>query len=470
MSDPNRQRPGGTRELLAIALPMMASNACDVVMTFTDRLFLAKLGTAQMNAALGGGLMSFMLMTFFLGLIGYSTALVAQYLGAEQKRHCATVVTQALAIALAAYPLILLASPLVRRWFQHSGIAPEQLGPQTVYFNILVLAAPIGLLRAVFSGFFSGIGRTRIVMLASAVSMLVNTAAAYVLIFGKLGVPPLGIEGAAYGTILGGACGLALLLFAYFTGKAHREFEVSRSFRLDPEILKKLLKFGYPAGLEFSLNFAAFSAMILVFHSCGQAVATAATVTFNWDMVAFVPLIGIEIAVTSLVGRAMGAGFPDEARRATFSGLKIGLIYSGAMLAMFVAFPAALVEVFRPGTNGAVFQEALPLTLFMVRLVAVYVLVEAVVIAFSGALRGAGDTHWAMRTSVGLHWFLVLMLAVMLKGWRLSPEAAWVAMIVWFMLFSLVFYFRFRGGKWRTIKLVEKPAATQEGFHEVADL
>lgn len=463
------------RELLVIALPMMASSACDVVMTFTDRLFLSKLGSAQMNAALGGGLMSFLLLTFFMGLIGYSTALVAQYLGAGKKGHCSTVVTQALGLALVAYPIILLLSPLVRRIFQASGIAPEQLGPQTIYFNILVLASPIGLLRAVFSGFFSGIGRTRIVMVASLGSMAVNVVAAYLLIFGKCGFPALGIEGAAYGTIVGGACGLALLVAAYFTGKAHREFEVGRSFRLDPAILKKLFKFGYPAGLEFSMNFAAFSAMILIFQSCGQVVATAATVTFNWDMVAFIPLIGIEIAVTSMVGRAMGAGRPDDAHRSTLSGLKVGMLYSGAMLAMFLAFPVALVNVFRPHVAGDVFEQALPLTLFMVRWVAAYVLVEAVVIAFSGALRGAGDTHWVMRASITLHWALVAMMVLMLKVWHASPQAAWVAMIAWFMLFSLVFLFRYRSGKWRKIKVIhpseeEENTPLRDGFYETRDL
>ncbi|MDD5350246.1 MAG: MATE family efflux transporter [Chthoniobacteraceae bacterium] len=460
------------RELLAIALPMMASTACEMVMTFTARLFLAKLGTAQMNAALGGGLMSFLMVTFFAGLLGYSTALVAQYYGARQKHNCAKVVTQAFLIALAAYPLILIGRPLVENFFRRSGIAPEQLEPQLLYFRILVWFSFIGLLRSVFSGFFSGIGRTRMVMFASLTSMLINIPAAYVLIFGKCGFPAMGIRGAAYGAVLAGMSGVAILAFAYFFGKQHREFAVSRSFRFDPGILGKLVQFGYPAGLEFFLNFAAFNAMIAIFHSCGQVIATAATVTYNWDMVAFVPLIGIEIAVTSMVGRYMGALSPDYAHRATLSGLKTGLIYSGAMLVAFVAAPGFLVNVFRPAANSAVFSEALPLSLFMVRLVALYVLLEAVVIAFSGALRGAGDTQWAMRISVLLHWMLVGILFVMLKVMHVSPETAWVVTIVWFLLFSMAFVARYRAGNWRNIRVIQEDRAPglNDGFHETADL
>lgn len=177
--------PGSVRELLVIALPMMAASACDTVMTFTDRLFLSKLGTEQMNAALCGGLTSFLMTTFFLGLIGYGTALVAQFFGSGQKRNCSVVVTQTAIIAVLAYPLILMCAPLARLAFRASGIAPEQLVPQTLFFSILIYASIVGLLRSVFSCFFSGIGRTRIVMIASLVAMVVNIGLNYVLVLGR---------------------------------------------------------------------------------------------------------------------------------------------------------------------------------------------------------------------------------------------------------------------------------------------
>jgi multidrug resistance protein, MATE family len=93
--------------MLAISLPMVVSHASETVLVFTDRLFLSRLGPVQMSAAMGGGLTAFMMTTFFLGLIGYATALAAQYLGAGRKSRCATVLSQAVIVALLAYPLIL---------------------------------------------------------------------------------------------------------------------------------------------------------------------------------------------------------------------------------------------------------------------------------------------------------------------------------------------------------------------------
>ena len=329
---------GGVRELLAIALPMIVSHACDTVMTFTDRLFLSRIGPDEMNAAMSGGLTSFMMMTFFLGIIGYATALVAQYLGAGTKDRCALVTSQALIFCLAAYPIILLAKPLVFYGFELSGISASQLVSQKLYFGILIYATIVGLLRTSLSSFFSGIGQTRMVMVAAFVSMVANVGLNYVLIFGKFGLPPLGIRGAAYGTILGGLLGLMVLVAAYLWPSIRREYQVLKSLRFDREAMGKLLWFGYPAGVEMFLNVLAFTGMIFAFHAHGPVTATATTIMFNWDMVSFVPLIGVQIGVMSLVGRYMGAGDPDTAHRAAMSGIKIGWVYSSVILVLFTCF------------------------------------------------------------------------------------------------------------------------------------
>ncbi|MHB8900418.1 MAG: MATE family efflux transporter [Thermoguttaceae bacterium] len=466
---------GGVRELLAIALPMVVSHGCDTVMTFTDRLFLSRLGPDEMNASMSGGLTSFMMMTFFMGLIGYTTALVAQYLGAGRKDRCAVATSQALLISLAAYPVILLARPLVFYGFDLSGISPGQLAHQKIYFGILIYASIVGLLRTSLSSFFSGIGRTRMVMAASFVAMVANVGLNYVLIYGKLGLPALGVRGAAYGTVLGGLLGLSVLAGAYLRPSIRRQYGVLRSLRFDREAMGKLLWFGYPAGVEMFLNVLAFTGMILTFHAHGPATATATTIMFNWDMVSFVPLIGVQIGVMSLVGRYMGAGDPDTAHRAAMSGIKCGWVYSSLILVLFACFPHTLVNVFRPLNPDPVFEQAAPLAVFMIRLASLYVMIEAVTTVFSGTLRGAGDTFWAMCISVTLHWLLLPILIVMLHVLGLPPEAAWTTIVLTFLGFSYVFYLRFRSGHWRRIRVVQSPVelvATdhEEAFHEVRDL
>lgn len=445
---------GGITELLAIAFPMIVSTSCDGIMTFTDRLFLSRLGPEQMNAAMGGGVAMQMMMFFFIGLTGYTTALVAQYFGSGQKNMAPVVAFQAMLIAIIAYPVILICKPLGLAYFNFMHVPPVQLGYQVTYFNIVMYGVVIGILRNVISCYFSGLGRTRIVMVATLISMLVNILLDYILIFGKFGIPAMGIRGAAIATVTGGFTGLAVLFFVYFGEKNRKEFNIYESFKFDKLVMRKLLYFGYPAGLELFLNFLAFTTAIFLFHSCGAIAATASTIMFNWDLISFIPLLGIEIAVTSLVGRYMGAGEPETAHQSAMSGIQSGIYYSIMILFLFLLIPETLVRIFHPEEVNDIFEQAVPVAKSMIRIASLYVLSEAVMVAIVGALRGAGDTHFTMIISVAGHWINVPLLYVMLHVFQMPVVIGWLAMILMFLSFCGILILRYRSGKWQNIRVV----------------
>ncbi len=433
--------------MLAIALPMIVSTACDGIMTFTDRLFLSRLGSEQMNAAMGGAVAMQMMMFFFIGLTGYTTALVAQYYGSGQKKMSGVASFQAILIALAAYPIILLCKPLSLHFFSYMHVPESQLPYQISYFNIVIYGVLFSILRNCLSCYFSGLGRTKVVMMAALVSVLVNVVLDYVMIYGKLGFPAMGVRGAAIATVIGSFTGLCVLAAVYF-GRFNREnFDIMKSFKFNWVVMRKLLYFGYPAGLELFLNFLGFTVIIFMFHSRGDEVATATTIMFSWDMATFIPLLGIEIAVTSLVGRYMGAGDPDTAHRAAMSGIKTGIFYSVVVLILFVFIPEKLAMVFRPQTHSLIFDQALPIATSMIRIATLYVLAEAMMVALVGALRGAGDTHWTMIASVTFHWTFIPLLWVMFHVFNASAVMGWLALVILFLVFCFALYLRYRERK-----------------------
>ena len=448
--------------MLVISAPMVVSHACETLLIFIDRLFLSRIGPEPMNAAMAGGLSSFMLMTFFVGLIGYTTALVAQYLGAGRKPQCGVVVAQALLLVIPATLVVFACRPLVHLMFGLMDIPAEQREQQQLYFNILLYGVPLVLLRTSFSGFFSGIGRTRIVMISAMVAMVVNAGANYVLIFGHLGFPALGLRGAAYGTLFSSFCALLVLLTAYLRPTNRSEFSLAHSWTYQRNIMGKLLRYGSPAGVEMFLNLLAFTLIVLIFHSDGIVTATAVTIVFNWDLVSFVPLLGLQIGVVSLVGRYMGAGQPEIAERAAFSGLKMGWIYSSLVLLLFVTLPQQMVGIFAPLEANELFLAAAPLAVDMLRLAALYVLADATIVVFSGSLRGAGDTLWAMGLSVAMHWLMVPIVFVFLKVLNFSPITVWLAFIVFFLISGGSFYLRFRQGHWKTLVVVRDTDLEEE--------
>lgn len=448
------RKPGGLRELLLLAIPMVISTACDAVMTFTDRLFLARLGPEEMNAAMSGFVM-FQVLTFFvIGLTAYSTALVAQYHGAHEPQKAARAGFQAVLVTLAAWPIVILLGPLANAISVRSGLSPAQIEWQTLYLDILVRFAILSMMRYTLGCYFSGIGRTRIVMVATLVAMVVNVVLDYLLIFGRAGFPAMGVQGAAWATLLGALSAILILAVALLIHLRKEGLSPRAVVRFDAIIMRKLLYYGTPAGLELLLNFIAFSAMVLMYHARGSAEATAVTIMFNWDMVSFIPLLGVQVAVTSLVGRYMGARRPETAHRAALSGIRGGLFYSVVIMVLFLVFPRTLVMVFAPVEVSDIFNQAVPIAVRMIQLASLYVLADAVMIAVSGALRGAGDTRFTMVVSVLAHWSLLPVLYLLLHVLHVPVAVSWMAVILMFMLFCMMISIRFERGAWKKIRII----------------
>ncbi|MDO5576978.1 MAG: MATE family efflux transporter, partial [Fibrobacter sp.] len=182
--------------------------------------------------------------------------------------------------------------------------------------------------------------------------------------------------------------------------------------------------------------------------SQGTVVATSVTIAFNWDMVSFIPLIGVGTAVTSLVGRYIGARDLKTAHRSTRSALAIVLCYSVLLLIPFIFFTEGMVNIFHPSEASATFAEIHDLAVFMVRFIALYIITDAFVIVFSGALRGAGDTFFTMLISACAHLAFASSAFILLLGGT-SAKTAWVVIIAIFLLIGPVFYIRYRTGHWK---------------------
>ena len=449
------KKNGDLKDVLVVALPMLLSMSFDTLMTFIDRLFLSKLGPAEMNAALGAGAVQLALTMFFTGMISYTTAMVAQRLGGKRRWDCARAFMQALYVSLMCVPLLYLTIPLGHVAFGMEHLPADQLQYQKTYFNILMFGGVINLVRNVAPCFFSGIGETKIVMKAAFVGMLVNVACNFVLIYGMGPIPALGVAGAAYGTLIGNLVS-TVILFAKFFGKScHRRFRTRYAFAFSWPLTQELLKKGIPSGVEMFLNMSAFQLLILMFHALGPESATASSVMFNWDMVAYVPLMGLEVASTSLVGRYVGAKDGAAASRSTYSGLKLGWGYSLLMGIFFIFLPGMLTDIFKPDVAEAsaeaiaIFESARPMSIFMLRIATFYIFVEVLLVIYAGALRGAGDTLWVMFACAIMNWCVAGSLYLVAYVFGLPAHLAWIAVVAVYSTAPVLFWLRWKNGKWR---------------------
>ena len=449
------RKNGDVKDVLVVALPMLLSMSFDTLMTFIDRLFLSKLGPAEMNAALGAGAVQLALTMFFTGAISYTTAMVAQRLGAKRHGECASVFMQALYVSLVCVPLLYLTIPVGHWLFGIENLPADQLEYQKTYFNILMFGGVITLVRNVAPCFFSGIGETKIVMHAAFVGMIVNVACNFVLIFGLGPIPAMGVAGAAYGTLVGNVVSTVILFAKFFAKSCNSRFNTRHSFAFSWPLTRELLQKGIPSGVEMFLNMSAFQSLILMFHALGPESATASSIMFNWDMVAYVPLMGLEVASTSLVGRYVGAKSGAAASRSTYSGLKLGWGYSLLIGVLFIFLPGVLTDIFRPDMAGAsanaiaIFESARPMSIFMLRFATIYIFVEVLLVVYAGALRGAGDTLWVMFACAIMNWIVAGALYVTAYIFHLPAHYAWIAVVAVYGTAPIIFWLRWKSGKWR---------------------
>lgn len=435
------------KELLTLAYPMVISQGAFAVMIFTDRYFMSLVSPTHMGASLGGGVASFFCMSLFIGVLSYGNALTAQYFGREQYDKCSRVVTQGLLLTLCFAPLLVAIGYLSLGSFAFMGHAPEQVVLEQQYFIILIWGASFSLAKTCIASYFSGIGRTYIVMIADTAGVAINIPLTWVLIFGFGDIPALGIAGAAYGTIISTLISLLIFCYFYLERRHATSFMVKQSFHLDRGILRRFVRLGFPSGIEMFLNVAAFNLFLLMFQSYGIAESASAAIVFNWDIVSYVPMIGLNVAIISLIGRYIGAGDTRHMSQVIRISFILGLGYSSVLGLLFYFGREPLVAIFLAnGSSG----EIQTLASFMMIGLATYVMADATILIAGGVLRGAGDTRWLMWASVLIHWLMLLVQYFVIKVWALGPKVSWVVFVAMILMTAVMYLLRMASSRWRT--------------------
>lgn len=435
------------RALIVIAVPMLVSQGTFAVMIFTDRYFMSQIDATHIAASLGGGVAAFFSFCFFSGLFSYANALSAQYLGAGQPAKCSRVVTQGWLMTLACTPLLVIISLLVVKIFAAVGHDPAQVELEQSYYLLLMTGSVITLAKVCISSYFAGIGRSPVVMVCDFCALIINIPLCYAMVFGEFGMPELGIIGAGLSTIIATFVGLLLFLLFFFAPSHREKFSVAQAFCVDRGILRRFVRLGLPSGMEMFLNVAAFNLFLLMFQSYGVPQGAAAAIVFNWDMLSYVPMVGLNIAVLSMIGRSVGAGDLARANEVISAAFVIGIFYSGVLALLYVTFRYPLVELFAPPVGE--FDEIRELAAFMMIGLASYAIGDAIIQVCGGVLRGAGDTRWVMWCSVSLHWAMLVLQFIIILVLDYGPRVSWLAFVVLILALAIIFAARLKSGIWR---------------------
>ena len=453
---------GGYREVLVVAIPLILSTATWSVQHFVDRMFLTWYSPETIAAAMPAGMLSFTIISVFMGTAGYVSTFVAQYYGAKRYHRIGPALWQAIYISLLGGLCMLCVIPLAGPVFRLIGHSPSIQEHEIIYFQIMCVGGGAYIGSFALSGFYSGRGKTWPVMWVNAATTVVNLVLDYALIFGHWGFPELGIRGAAIATVVAGVFSLLVFFTLLFSGKKNSIYHTKKGWRFEKDLLGRLLRFGFPSGMQFFLEIAGFTGFVLVVGRLGTASLAATNIAFNINTLAFMPMIGCGIAISVLVGQYLGAQKPYIAQAAVYSGFHLTFIYMASIAAAYVLVPNIFIAPFAHQADPKSFTEIYAYSVILLRFVAIYCLFDTMNIIFCSAIKGAGDTRYVMITTVILS-VLVLILPVYLAIEVIGSGlmVAWVFATVYIISLGVTFYVRFRGGKWKSMRVIElEPAKT----------
>ena len=448
---------GGYREVLVVAIPLILSTATWSVQHFVDRMFLTWYSPEAIAAAMPAGMLNFSMVSIFMGTAGYVTTFVAQYYGARQFHRIGPALWQGVYVSLLGGLAIVCAIPFAEPVFRLVGHSPLVQQNEVAYFKILCLGGGAYSASYALSGFFSGRGKTWPVLWVNVATTVVNLVLDFALIFGHWGFPELGIRGAGIATVAAGVFSLLMFLVLLSSGSNNDTFHTIKGWRLEKDLFVRLLRYGFPSGVQFFLEMVGFTAFVLLVGRLGIASLAATNIAFNINTLAFMPMIGCGIAVSVLVGQYLGGDKPDRAQSVVYSGFHLTLVYMVSIAAAYVLVPDVFVAPFALRADPEGFSEIYGYSVILLRFVAVYSVFDTMNIIFCSAIKGAGDTRYVMLITVILSVFVfVLPVYLVVVVFELGLMVAWVFATVYITLLGFIFYFRFLGGKWKTMRVIER--------------
>ncbi len=440
---PNRDR---RRALLALALPIIGGMASQNILNLVDIAMVGRLGTTALAATGIGSFANWLSMSFILGLATGVQAICSRRVGEGAHGEIAVPLNGGLMLAVAlgtplAAVLILFAPELL-------GLVnndPDVVAEATPYLQVRLLALVFVGMNFSFRGYWSAVHRTGIYLVTLLVMHSVNIFLNWVLIFGNLGAPAMGVTGAGLATTL--SIVLGFLIYVGF-GLKHAWAEGFLHHRPSLTMLTRQFRLSLPASLQQLFFSAGMMTLIVIIGLIGTAELAAANVLMTLGLVVVLPAIGLGLATATLVGNALGRGDVDDARRWGWDAALFTGLLGATMGLLVIAFGKPILGVFI--TDPDVVALAWP-PLIVSGLV---IGIDTAGLVLLHALLGAGDTGRVMKISLIAQWALFLPAAALA-----GPVLGGGLLLVWMLqaLYrsgqTLWFARAWRQGHWQSIRV-----------------
>jgi MATE family multidrug resistance protein len=422
--------------MLQIALPVIVAELGWITMGIVDTIIVGPLGPAAIGAVGSGSTMFLAVMVLGMGTLLALDTFVAHSYGAGRIDECHRWLFAALQLAAVMSVVLVAAGAGVAGLLPHAGLHPDVealLGP---YLSALLWSAPPLLAFTVFRRYLQAMNVVRPVTVALVSANIINAVANWMLVYGHLGMPALGVRGSAYATVAARIY-MALFLLAVIVRRERRRPSGLHDvpFAFDPARIWALLRLGVPAAMQITLEVGVFAVASALAARITPLAVAANQIVLNIAGFFFMIPYGLSSAAAVRVGHAVGRQDPLGVRRSGSVALGLAALVAVTVSVLFVVAPLPFLRIF---TEDLSVLRAGSTVLWIYAICQPFDGLQTVA---TGALRGLGETRVPMLVNLGGHWIIGLPVAYVLcfrHGW--GVEGLWVGLTLGLMLIGAVLF------------------------------
>jgi len=435
---------GSVREAWKLAFPTIIGQLSTTLMWTADTILLGRVGKVEIAAAGLGGVLIWTLYTFFVGGVHAVNTFVAQAKGGGRPRECSVFAWQGIYFSIAGSAVLLLVAWKFDWLLSLARPAPEVIEECLRYSRIRMAGSFFVLASFSMMSFFRGIGDVRTPMVAAILANVLNVGLDILLIFGVGPFPRLTTYGAGLATALAHVFSFTLLMIVFLRPRLAALYHTRTDHPFHPAQMLRLLKVGVPMGLQFFQDMGSFAVFMAIMGRLGTNQLAASQIALQILSFSYMPGAGIGRAATTLVGQYLGAGRAAMAEKCGWVVVRMNFVYSLGIAMIFLLLGEPIVRVF----NGD--PSVVEAGIRIMPLLALFQIMDALQMAYAGALQGAGDTTFTLIAYAVSSWLIFVPLALLFAyplGWGMP--GGWAGGAIHLTVLSAALTLRFRGNAWK---------------------
>ena len=436
------------KEIWCVTYPILLGLLAQNIINVTDTAFLGHVGEVALGAAAMGGLLYICVYTVAFGFSIGSQILIARRNGEGNYRDVGPVMMQGgmfsfmMAAALTVV-MYIFAGPLIRMLITSDTIYEATYQ----FFTWRIWGFLFAFLNVMFRAFYIGITNTKVLTLSSVVMALVNVVLDYGLVFGELGLPQMGVRGAALASVIAEASSLVFFLIYTYCKVDLRKYGFRRSFRIDFGMVGRILQISSFTMVQYFLAMAIWFVFFMALERLGQRELAIANIVRSVYIVLLIPVQALATTANTLVSNLIGAGGTGKVMALLHRISGISFLIMVVCVALTVIFPNPILSIYT-GDSGLV-ADSIP---------ALYVVCASMLLAslaniYFNGISGTGNTQAALGVEVGVQVFYALYVIVVGMVLRQPVEICFTTEIIYYVLMLIFSLIYLKKAKWQNKKI-----------------